>query len=406
MDVLPGTIAVTGVAGVLAQRLLPLLDGIDGIGGIVGLDVREPARRVRRFEFHRVDVASSDLKALLDGVETIVHLAGVDSDGTGGALLTHVNVEGTRNVLEAAATVGVRRIVQTSSAAVYGAWPNNPVPLTEDAALRPNPGFLPALHDAENERRLREWCEQRPGFVATTLRMAPVVGPGAHGLFARGASAGRRSRCGARRGRSRSSTSTTRPRRSRWPSPAISTASTTSPPTVGCRTRPCGVSSAAVRPALPDDLARRVLQALWSSGLGDAPPAVLPYLVHPWVVANDRLRAHGWTPAHSNESAIVASLPLATAPAARRRVAVTAAVVAGTTGAGIGVARFARRLKVRRARREVRVAPLLPVGREVAQPHLLVLLDRPQQRVLGDAGLVANRLDGRFAVARCGRAPS
>ena len=31
MDVLPGTIAVTGVAGVLAQRLLPLLDRVDGI---------------------------------------------------------------------------------------------------------------------------------------------------------------------------------------------------------------------------------------------------------------------------------------------------------------------------------------------------------------------------------------
>ena len=350
MDVLPGTIAVTGVAGVLAQRLLPLLDGIEGIGSIVGLDVREPARRVRRFEFHRVDVASTDLKALLDGVETIVHLAGVDSDGTGGALLTHVNVEGTRNVLAAAAAVGVRRIVQTSSAAVYGAWPNNPIPLTEDAALRPNPGFLPALHDAENERRLREWCAQRPGFIATTLRMAPVVGPGAHGLFAR-ASLGRPPV--SVRGASRQIQ-------------VVHVDDAAAALALAVRSDLDGVynvaadgwvSEATVRslvgsvpPALPDDLARRVLQALWSSGLGDAPPAVLPYLVHPWIVANDRLRAQGWTPAHSNESAIAASLPLATAPTARRRVVVTAAVVAGTTGAGIGVARVARRLKVRRAR--------------------------------------------------------
>jgi UDP-glucose 4-epimerase len=150
MDVPPSTIAVTGVAGVLAQRLLPHLDAMNGIERVVGLDVREPARRMRHFEFHRVDVALSDLTGVLEGVETIVHLAGVDAGDTDGALLTHVNVEGTRRVLEAAATVGARRIVQTSSAAVYGAWPYTPLAITEDGPLRPNRGFLPALHDAEN----------------------------------------------------------------------------------------------------------------------------------------------------------------------------------------------------------------------------------------------------------------
>ncbi|MDQ1533321.1 MAG: hypothetical protein QOF28_1082 [Actinomycetota bacterium] len=350
MDVLPGTIAVTGVAGVLAQRLLPLLDKVEGIGSIVGLDVHEPARRVRRFEFHRVDVASTDLKALLDGVETIVHLAGVDSDGTGGALLTHVNVEGTRNVLEAAATVGVRRIVQTSSAAVYGAWPNNPLPLTEDAALRPNPGFLPVLHDAENERRLREWCEQRPNLIATTLRMAPVVGPGAHGLFAR-AALGRPPV--SVRGASRQIQVV----HVDDAAAALALAVAGDLDGVYNVAAEGSVSEADLRglvgsgpPALPEDLARRVLHALWSSGLGDAPPELIPYLVHSWVVASDRLRAHGWAPAHTNESAIVASLPLASAPTARRRAAVAAAVVAGTAGAGVGVVRVARRLQVRRAR--------------------------------------------------------
>jgi hypothetical protein len=31
-----------------------------------------------------------------------------------------------------------------------------------------------------------------------------------------------------------------------------------------------------------------------------------PYTVHPWVVANDRVRALGWVPSHSNEEAYVA----------------------------------------------------------------------------------------------------
>ena len=59
------------------------------------------------------------------------------------ALMARVNVEGTRRVLAAAAAVSATRIVRISSATVYGAWPSNPVPLTEDAPLRPNPHFSP-----------------------------------------------------------------------------------------------------------------------------------------------------------------------------------------------------------------------------------------------------------------------
>src|SRR5947209_14215361 len=39
----------------------------------------------------------------------------------------------------------------------------------------------------------------------------------------------------------------------------------------------------------------------------DVPKDVLPYLVHPWVVANDRLRAEGWAPRYSSEEAFVAA---------------------------------------------------------------------------------------------------
>lgn len=351
MDVIPATIAVTGVAGLLAQRLLPRLDAMDGVGRIVGLDLREPARRVKRFEFHRVDIASSDLTAVLDGVETIVHLAGVVAGTPDRTLLAHVDIEGTRRVLEAA--VGARHIVSVSSATVYGAWPNNPLPLAEDAPLRPNPGFLSALHDAENERRLAEWCEKRSTSVpvtATTLRLAPVVGPGAHGLFAR-AALGRPPV--AVRGSAR-------------PVQVVHVDDAASALAFAIEHGLDGVfnvaadgwlSDAAARglvgsgpPALPDEVARRVLQALWSSGFGDAPPELLPYLVHPWVVANDRLRAQGWVPVHSNVDAIRASLPLAPVVSGKRRAALTAAVVAATAGTGIGAARIARRVQLRRTR--------------------------------------------------------
>ena len=65
-------------------------------------------------------------------------------------------------------------------------------------------------------------------------------------------------------------------------------------------------------PALPAEVLERWLQRTWDLGIGDVPAGVVPYLVHPWVIANERLRAAGWAPEHSNADAIaeaVASFP-------------------------------------------------------------------------------------------------
>jgi nucleoside-diphosphate-sugar epimerase len=186
--------------------------------------------------------------------------------------------------------------------------------------------------------------------TATTLRLAPVVGPGAHGLFAR-AALGRPPV--AVRGSAR-------------PIQVVHVDDAATALALAVQHHLDGAFNVAADgwlsdslvaglvgsgpPALPEKIARRVLQALWSSGLGDAPPELLPYLVHPWVVDNARLRAHGWAPLHSNVDAIRASLPLAPVVTGKRRVVLTAAAVTSTAVTGIAVARVARRVRVRRAR--------------------------------------------------------
>ena len=73
-------------------------------------------------------------------------------------------------------------------------------------------------------------------------------------------------------------------------------------------------------PPLPAELlAARARTGMGRAGSGEIPPGVVPYLVHPWVIANDSLKALGWEPTHSNEKAIhdgIASLP--EPPVARR----------------------------------------------------------------------------------------
>jgi nucleoside-diphosphate-sugar epimerase len=301
-------VAITGVSGLVGQHVLPLLDAAPEIDRIVGLDAREPARRARRFEFHRCDIASAELKPLLDGVDIVVHLASLSDSIPDEALMTRLNVEATRRLLDAAATAGVGRIVRVSTAAVYGAWPDNPIPLTEDAPLRPNAGFVPAVHAAEVERMLTEWRDEHPGSVVTVLRLAPVMGAvlEPRHLPAR-LVAGRP------------------PLRIRGAAPpvqvvhvddaaaAVALAVRQELPgayNVACDSWVSPEDALALLPRrlvpqLPARLVSTALRLAWALGIGDVPASVLPYVVNPWVVANDRLRAAGWEPEHTNEDTLL-----------------------------------------------------------------------------------------------------
>ena len=299
-------VAVTGVSGFLGQRLLPLLDASPKVDRVIGLDVRDPARRARKLQFHRVDVLGTELTPFLRGAGAIVHLAAVLGPIPDDTLFTRVNVDGIRRTIEAATEAGVRKLVRPSSAAVYGAWANNSVPITEDAPLRPSPGYLPAIVDAECERLLVTWGVAAPGRVVTRLRIAPVVGGGAHSLLAAVAS-----------GRA-----PVRVRGSAPPVQVIHVDDVATALELATTEDLDGAFNVAAdgwledgeaaallparrRPALPADLAERVLAATWATGVGDAPAALMPYLMHPWVIANDRLKGAGWKPRHSNDEAIL-----------------------------------------------------------------------------------------------------
>ena len=68
---------------------------------------------------------------------------------------------------------------------VYGARPDNPVPLTEDAEVQPCPDFKFAVRRADLERRAEEWGFGRPERVATMLRPAVTVAEEKPGGLAR-----------------------------------------------------------------------------------------------------------------------------------------------------------------------------------------------------------------------------
>ncbi|MGZ4678353.1 MAG: NAD-dependent epimerase/dehydratase family protein [Acidimicrobiia bacterium] len=328
------TVAVTGAAGFIGTRLIPAL--VDaGVPRIVGLDMREPQRSFTRYEHHLVDVAGHDLRGVLRGADVVVHLAAVTDPIVDDALMAHVSVGGTRRVLDAAAAVGVRRVVRVSTAAVYGAWATNPVPLTEDAPVRPNSDFGPAVHAAEVERLLYEWRLEHPEVTVSILRAAPVLGAGAEHLWAR-------LLAGWRRPRVRGEGAPIQVVHVDDVVRALVTMTMEDHPGVFDVAAPGWLGADEVRgllargalPAAPLDVVRRVLARSWRAGVGDVPPAVLPYLVHPWVIATDRLEGIGWRAEHTNEETLLETHDALAADAGP-----SLAVVGGVAGlAAIGAA--------------------------------------------------------------------
>jgi nucleoside-diphosphate-sugar epimerase len=170
------------------------------------------------------------------------------------------------------------------------------------------------------ERQLVEWRNDHPGVVVTTLRTAPVLGPGAERLPSR-----------LLLGRPPWRVRGTRP-----PVQAVHLDDLVSalalvvlhdhPGTFNVASdgwldgdRARELLPKPVMPPMPAELVERVLGLSWRAGLGDVPPGVVPYLMHPWVVSNDRLRALGWVPRHTNEQAITDGIASLGPPPSRAR---------------------------------------------------------------------------------------
>ena len=283
------------------------------------------------------------------GVDVIVHLGSGDHDRL--ARRRQNITEGVDRTLAEAINRDAGHLVLVSSAMVYGAWPNNPVPLTEDAILRPDVEFVYARQVAAAEAMADRWRRLRPGRTVAVLR--PVVTMAAEGVSQLAAS------LAAGLGQSFAEEDP--------PAQFLHLDDLAAAVALAVGSRLDGVFNVAPdgwiagervralsgqppRIQLPERQAEVLAALRWRFQRGPIPPGLRSYTRAPWVVANDRLKAAGWAPTVTNEQAYVEGTEekwwTMITPKRRQELslgAMVAGVVVALVAAALGIRRWRRR---------------------------------------------------------------
>jgi UDP-glucose 4-epimerase len=176
------TVAITGPTGDIGRALLRQLDKDPEVDRIIGMARRpfKPSEMgLEKTEYRQGDILDQDsVASLVEGADVLVHLAFIIM---GGHEETHrINLEGTRNVFEAATSAGLTRFVYTSSVAAYGFHEENPQPLTEEVAPKGTDDFYYSAQKAELERELHRMVD---GSDVDTYVFRPCIVAGGDALM-------------------------------------------------------------------------------------------------------------------------------------------------------------------------------------------------------------------------------
>jgi len=339
-------VVITGVAGSVGSRVAQRLSEADGVESVAGVDLQHPSSPAPPIVLHQGDIRTMDLDGAFAEASTVIHLASAFRPSTDGTDVSQrVDTAATQRVLAAAHRADLRRLVVLSSAMVYGAWANNPLPLTEEADVRPNPTFAFAEHKAQVETLAAEWSEGRSGARVAVLRPTTAVASGEDSWVARAMKV------------SASLASDADPPLQFLHLDDLADAvalAATAELDGAYNVAPDGwvkgddvrqLSGRAPRLRLPTSVAAQVAAASWRHRVAPTPPGIVPYTSQPWVVSNDKIRSAGWSPEYSNVEAYVegsTARPWAMMNSKRRQ-QLSLGAASGAVAIGVGVARVAAR---------------------------------------------------------------
>ncbi len=170
-------IAVTGISGYLGGLLAQSLVTNNAVESITGIDLREPVFRHDKIKFVRCDIRGHALAQALEGCDTVVHLTFIVQEIRDKKLTYDINLNGTKNLLDACSVSKIRKLVIASSVAAYGCVKRDYV-ITEDSPLEGNAASYYSDTKRIVEGMLDDFEKKNPGIIVT--RMRPSIFCGSH----------------------------------------------------------------------------------------------------------------------------------------------------------------------------------------------------------------------------------
>lgn len=172
-------VVVVGGSGNVGTAVLEELARTGEVSSVHAVARRFPDRAVPPYDtasWQTVDVAAADARTRLAdafrGADTVIHLAWAIQPSHRPDLLERINVEGTRNVVEAALAAEVGHVVYASSVGAYAPADrlNPDTPVDEDWLATGVPGSSYSAHKAAVEQLLDRVERDHPRLTLTRLR--------------------------------------------------------------------------------------------------------------------------------------------------------------------------------------------------------------------------------------------
>jgi len=343
---------VIGVSNPVGEAIAATLRDTPWVGQVLAVDsTRTTLPGVR---WHISDLSDPVVTERLTGVDVVVNASLDLSPDTPPRDRATRNRFITESITRAVVAAGVARVVHIGSAMVYGARPDNLVPMPEEAPAAARPEGVPG--DLLMAERVLHALTAGTGTALTVLRPAAITGPGVDTLVSRHFAAPRllQVRDGGMRWQfCHRDDLATAVRAVLDPSRAETLDGVLTCGSAGWLTphevaTACGLR----RVELPAGLAFSTAERLHRAGVVPAPASELAYVTFPWVVPSTRLLGAGWRPRYDNMTAFQALLEsirdenaLAGRRLGRKDATVAGAGAAGATLAVLGAAAFVRRAR-------------------------------------------------------------
>lgn len=150
---------------------------------VVAIDHKKPPLTLKKTRFYKIDLtealADQALADILknENCDTLVHTAFPMTPPHNEALAHEIIAIGTYYIFNACHAASVRKVVISSTADVYGAFPTNPNFLTEDMPLRAHLRSRFLADKIEAERTALKYQAKHPDRIVSILRPCTILGP-------------------------------------------------------------------------------------------------------------------------------------------------------------------------------------------------------------------------------------